>query len=127
MSYLIVNTLQGGLTMQECQKFSKQFTWKNIIKSRWFLIGYKPIKCDSSNTEHCVNSTTKWFYSILTIGVPFLFFYSRERSMRIWGLSSLTRGNITNLPSYYLLVYLQWVALIICLTPFYARFNENKK
>lgn len=111
--------------MQECQKCSKQFTWKYIIKSKWFLVGYKPIECDSCNTKHYVNSTTRWIYSILTIGVPLLLFYSRTILMQIWGLSPLTRGNITNLPSYYLLVYLLWIALIICITPFFARYNTK--
>ena len=111
--------------MQKCQKCSKQFTWKNIIKSKWFLVGYKPIECDSCHTKHYVSTTTRWIYSILTIGVPLLLFYSRERQMQIWGLDPLTRGNITSLGSYYLLAYLLWVGLIVCITPYFARYHKR--
>lgn len=88
--------------MQKCSKCSSQFKRKNIIKSIW-LRSYSPILCENCNTLHYFNVSTRLICG-LSIGAP------------IFILQGLFHYGY-----YILLVYILWLALVIYLTPSFAR------
>ena len=94
--------------MQKCQKCSTQFSWKNIMKSIWLSFVYKPIKCISCGSKHYINFTTRLILGC-AMGVPLLLF------INIRGSDSFGH--------YNLLLYILWIGLIICITPFFARYH----
>jgi len=75
------------------------------MKSIWLSFGYKPIKCNSCGSKHYVNFTTRLILGG-AIGVPLLLFI-----------------NIRSFGHYNLLLYILWIGLIICITPFFARYH----
>lgn len=97
--------------MQKCLKCSTQFTWKDITKSKWFSKWSGPLECKNCKTKHRISFKTKTIYNILIMVIPVLLvFVEREYIVSTFGYS-------------YLLLYLLWIVLMVCLVPFYARFN----
>lgn len=99
--------------IQRCSKCSKEFTRKKIIKSIFFSWDYKPVICDKCSTKHYINTKTKLTIS-LGIVVP------------VFLISFFADGiNIFNIPImvYYPLIYILWSALLIAMTPFFARYS----
>ncbi len=99
----------GGLldlNIQRCKNCSKEFKWKTIIKSLWF--GYKPIECVNCKTKHYLVLT---YRIIISTGIVLPVFFSHF-------LSSL-------LKTYPLRIsfYLVWVAIVICIAPFFSRYH----
>lgn len=91
--------------MQKCHKCSNQFKWKTIIKSIW--LGYTPIVCDSCDTKHYVNFTTRLILAI-SISIPLI--------TRVFIFNSFFEN-------YVLLIYPIWITIFICITPFFARYH----
>lgn len=89
--------------IQRCKNCLKQFKWSTIIKS--ILGGYKPIECDNCKTKHYIRFSNRIIIAVL-IPLPLLF-------QKI--LFSLFN-------SYSILIYLIWVLLVICLSPFFTRY-----
>ncbi|MDR5659863.1 hypothetical protein RH915_10215 [Serpentinicella sp. ANB-PHB4] len=67
--------------MKKCKKCSNEFKREDIMKS--LLLGYKPVKCGSCNTEYVVNFRTRIIMGLLLAGAvvlgaglknPFVFF-----------------------------------------------------
>ena len=98
--------------MQKCQKCSKPFRWKSIIKSLFF--GYKSIKCCSCNSEHYVSLITRIGYSTFAITIP---------TILVLVLIFTKAINIFNIFWEYLLAYLLWITLITLVIPFLARYH----
>ena len=102
--------------IQKCKKCSCQFTRKKILKSIFFSWGYHYIECEECNTKHYVDFKTRLFIS-LGIAIPIFLipFFARGR-------------NTFNIPTgvYYALIYIFCSALLIGLTPFFARYHIKK-
>jgi len=97
--------------MQKCSNCSSQFKRKNIIKSIW-LRAYSPILCENCNTKHYFNVSTRLIVG-LSIGGP-LFILNR----------------FFHYGYYILLGYILWLALVVYLTPSFARYHiktENEE
>lgn len=58
-------------SMQKCKNCNMQFSWVNIYKSFWW--GYKPIECETCNTEHRITVLGRIIFVSLTI-LPMLVF-----------------------------------------------------
>jgi CXXC-20-CXXC protein len=101
-SYIICNT-KGELSMQKCSHCSSQFKRKNIIKSVW-LRSYSPIRCENCNTQHYFNVSTRLICG-LSIGAPMF----------------ILQG-LFHYGYYVLLKYILWLALVMYLTPSFARY-----
>ena len=105
----LIGIILGKYT-QKCSNCSSKFKRKNIIKSVW-LRGYSPILCENCNTKHYCNVLTRLIVG-LSIGGP------------IFILNRFHYGY------YVLLGYIFWLALVIYLTPSYARYHlkaENEE
>jgi len=72
----------------------------------------QPMKCDNCNTKHYINMKTKLGAICLLSGVPLLPVLTGT-SRHIYGVF----GN------YFILVYILWIALSICITPFFAGYH----
>jgi len=97
--------------MQKCLKCSEQFTWQDITKSKWFSRGAGPLECKSCRTKFKINPKSKLLYNLLIMVIPVvLIFVKRDYIVNAFGY-------------YYLLLYLLWIGLMICIAPFYARFD----
>jgi CXXC-20-CXXC protein len=92
--------------MQKCKKCLEQFKWKDIMKSIW-VNSYGPIVCKHCNTKHHVNFTARLFFAFL-ITLP-IFSFRKLDLYRIF-------------PNY-ILFYIIWIALIICITPIFTRYH----
>lgn len=97
--------------MQKCKVCSNKFKYKDILKSIW-LKGYNvPIVCVECETKHYVNWSTRLILS-LSIFTPLIII------------------NFANLSSNYffkisIIQYLMWTFVIICITPFFARYHTK--
>lgn len=103
------------MLIQKCNKCSTQFTWQQIIKSTFFSFGSQHMECNKCRTKHYANFTTTLIITIV-ISLPIL-------------LKRFT--NITTtfgvLEEFFIAIYLVLLALLIALTPFFARYHlENK-
>jgi len=97
--------------MQKCSNCLSEFRHKDIIKSIW-LRSYSPILCKDCNIKHYVHFSTRLILA-LSIGCP-VFILNRFFH------------NIY----YIILIYMLWSALVIYLTPFFARYyikTENEE
>ncbi|MGH4120397.1 TIGR04104 family putative zinc finger protein [Clostridium sp.] len=103
--------------MKKCEKCSNQFTWKEIIKSIW-IRSYGSIVCDSCNTEHQVAPITRLIIA-LSIALPPLIF----NSLFILRLLKFNLSNPFEAIISGIAVYLIWIILMMCITPFYARYK----
>ena len=103
--------LREVVLMQKCQKCSKEFTWKSIIKS--LLFSYKPIKCSGCNSQHYVNFMTRIVYDCFLLAPCILVLTKWFNFYNIFG-------------KYDLLVYLFWIVLVTCIGPFFARYHMEE-
>jgi CXXC-20-CXXC protein len=92
--------------MEKCSNCLSQFKRKSIIKSVW-LRSYSPILCEKCNTQHYFNVSTRLICG-LSIGAPILILQS-----------------LFHYGYYILLVYILWIALVIYLTPSFARVHTK--
>lgn len=88
--------------MQKCSNCLNQLNRKNIIKSIW-LKAYAPIICEYCDTKYYINTSTRLILG-LSIGGP-LFFIKFAHGLN------------------FLIIYIIWLALVIYLTPYYARYH----
>jgi CXXC-20-CXXC protein len=89
--------------IQRCKNCSKQFKWLTVIKSIWN--GYKPIECDNCKTKHYFKFSSRILIAIL---IPLPVFFQR------------TLFNLFSSDSIF--IYPIWIILVICLSPFFARY-----
>ncbi|WP_238881497.1 TIGR04104 family putative zinc finger protein [Clostridium sp. YIM B02551] len=103
------------MVVQKCEKCSKEFPRKDIVKSVWSWSGYKPIVCEGCKSVHYVNIATRLLLSVCIsapiFSIPFIF----------------KNNNFLKVPfQVYLIVYILWIVLITYLTPFFARYHVKE-
>ena len=100
----------------KCKKCSNRFRRGQIRKSIWYYFrSYAPIECDKCNTIHYVNNATRLVTGLFVIAP--LIFSAITRTI-------ISRDIISSLGSFnFIILYLFWIALVIWLTPFYARYH----
>ena len=96
------------LSIQRCKYCSKQFSWKSIFLSLAF--GYKPIVCSNCSSEHHPTAFTRLLIGF-SVPAPLLAGHFNVNFYRTY---------------YFLLLYLFWFALILCLVHFFARYDVDK-
>ncbi len=98
--------------MQSCKKCSNKFRYKNIMKSIW--LNEYIIVCDKCDTKYYANFSTKLIFS-LSIFLPLI----------IYSFVNLIFDDFYNLSYFSIIIYLIWTGIIICITPFYARYHTK--
>lgn len=92
--------------MQKCQKCENQFTWTSIEKS--LALGYRPITCSKCKSVHYVSFWTRLGLAGSTTMLPMLLLFMRVIPLRV---------------DYWIAFYLTWAAVIIGITPFFAKYR----
>lgn len=96
--------------MDNCKECSNKFRYRTILKSIWLNGYYEPIICDKCNAKHYVNISTRIVISLSIFG-PLI----------IYNLANLIFDEYVH---YNILVpYIIWTAIIIFLTPNFARYH----
>ncbi|QHI71748.1 TIGR04104 family putative zinc finger protein [Aminipila terrae] len=102
------------MLIQKCKKCSKDFKWQTILKALW--MGYKPVECEYCKSKHYIYFISRLLVAI-SIAFPVMLQTYGYRYFR-W---------------YYILIYLIWGAIILCISPYFVRYyikdakNENKE
>lgn len=96
--------LKGELKMPKCSGCLCQLKSRDVIKSTWIGL-YSPIVCEKCNTKHYINLSTRLVIGF-SIGVPPFF------------LNMLFHNGYFSFLGYFL-----WLAFVIYLTPFFARYH----
>ncbi|WP_315120784.1 TIGR04104 family putative zinc finger protein [uncultured Clostridium sp.] len=95
------------MLIQRCKNCSNEFKWKTIMKS--ISNGYEPIECDNCETKHYLYFVYHLISSALAV-LPILF---KESLFNLFGL-------------YAALIYFIWISIVVCMSPFYARYHIKK-
>ncbi|WP_369430367.1 TIGR04104 family putative zinc finger protein [Clostridium tagluense] len=94
--------------MQRCKNCSTQFKWKAIIKSMWNY--YAPVECDKCKTKHSISFIYRCILAS-SCALPLLF----REYLFILG------------KSYFMFIYIAWITIMICISPFYLSYNNKNK
>jgi CXXC-20-CXXC protein len=97
--------------MQKCKKCHNKFKYKVILKSLWK--NYSPITCEGCGTQYYVNFSTR-IYTIL-ISLPLI--------IRIFNIKFFWFTNNFG----FFIWYLVWIAVVISVFPFFAKYHIKIK
>lgn len=96
--------------MYKCSLCSNRFKYKDVLKSIW-VKGYAPIICAVCGTKHYVKLSTKMGISLATF-LPLIVINS----------INLFFDKYIKLPDLFIGYYVIWIAALILITPFIARY-----
>ncbi|ETA81605.1 TIGR04104 family putative zinc finger protein [Youngiibacter fragilis] len=97
--------IQEVNVIQNCQKCSKEFTWKAIQKS--LLWGYKPITCTSCSSTHEITFLSRIGLVLFTTAIPMLLVFNPVMDIRL---------------EFEIALYLVWVAIVVCIAPLFVKY-----
>ncbi|MBW8382796.1 MAG: hypothetical protein K0M69_09810 [Youngiibacter sp.] len=103
---MFIHVPQEVNVIQNCQKCSKEFTWKAIQKS--LLWGYKPISCSSCSRTHEISFLSRIGLVLFTTAIPMLLVFNPILDLRIELETAL---------------YLLWVILVIGIAPLFVKYS----
>jgi CXXC-20-CXXC protein len=120
------------MSIQRCKHCSEKLSRKSILRSIW-IGAYSPIKCDRCKSNNYPTITTRLLMTFclcgpMLIGTIISMHYPKLSILLIkFYFSSFKTNLISGYFIMWLLIYFLWIAFIVWLTPFIARFNLKKK
>jgi CXXC-20-CXXC protein len=111
LSERVMTKSEEWINMQKCQKCENQFTWKSIEKS--LALGYRPITCSKCQSVHYVSFWTRLILAGSITMIPLGLMFMIIIPFRIIPLSV----------EFWIAFYLIWAAVIIGITPFFAKYR----